>query len=636
MLRHLLKLCGGGGAVLVLCLARAQNAPERNADAAAYASRSTPETLLLDASTVGRGFATSTMRIPVRPGPFTLVYPKWIPGEHAPTGPLAEISQLRITGDSRTLAWRRDKVDMYAFHVNVPRGVSSIKVQFTVLLNAPAPMATSNLAVIRWNRVLFYQDDTDYHHVYFRASIVLPPGWDFATALPVARRVGQRIDFREVSLSVLVDSPLDTGCYSKQFLLWQHRDARLWLDMFADAPRYLQAPATLLDAYKRMAPEAFALYGSRHWYNYHLLLALSDNINSDGIEHHQSSDNRKPAAYLTDPNWQLVSGDLLTHEFSHSWNGKYRRPWDLTTRNFQIPQRTDLLWVYEGMNQYLGDLLSFRAGIRDPSLYPEYLAMLYASMANEPGRDSEPLIDLTTAAPYLYQARGQYPSIRRTSDDFYTEGELLWLDVDTIIRTKSHGRKSLDTFLHLYSEPALTGPIVKTYTRADIERLLSDVAPYDWHAFFQRHVYEVAKRPPTGELARSGWALVYTARPNVFIQAKDALYHTDDQWSSYGFIVAPGHRLSDVREGSPAWQAGLAPGMRIEAVDGQAYSASVLKYVMREAQQSRKPTEFLISQDSEFHTLEVRYFGGPRHPHLERLPDQPDMLAEIMSPHARP
>ncbi len=626
-------------ASLGLCVAASASGliPEPNANATPLATRANPETLVVDASTAGRGFATATMEIPVRPGPFTFVYPKWIPGFHGPHNPLADVSQLTVSANRQPLTWRRDKVDMYAFHVTVPRGVDSIKVRFTVLLNSGGSRrASSNVAVISWPRVLFYQNDINYHHYYIKPSVILPQGWGYSTALTTANRTGQLVSFDEEPLTYVGDSPLDIGRYYRKVLLWQQGSAHMWLDMFADAPQELDAPAKILDAYKNVAPEALALYGSRHWSDYHALLALSNAITFEGVEHHQSSDNRAPADFMTNPRAQLLGGDLVTHEFSHSWNGKYRRPRDLTTDNYQIPQRDDLLWVYEGMNQYLGDLLSFRSGIRKPAEYPQYLAMIYSRMASEPGRDTTPLIDLTTGAPYYYwQGSGEYPSIRRTAGDFYTEGELLWLDVDTIIREKTHGKKSLDTFLHLYSAPALTGPITKTYTRADIEHLLNEVVPYDWHAFFQRHVYEVAKLPPTNEIERAGWRLVYTAKPNQFVQAAEAQYHFDSQWLTYGFNVGKTGALSDVREGSPAWSAGMAPGMKIEAVDGQAYSPAVLKYAMKQAQKSKQPTRFLVSKDGWHHTLEVSYFGGPRYPHLERIKGKPDLLAKIMAPHAR-
>ncbi len=624
-----LGLCVSAGAAGLI--------PEPNANAVPYATKADPEILVLDASTAGRGFATSTMQIPVRPGPFTFVYPQWIPGYHAPHGPLADVSQIKVSADGKPLTWRRDKVDMYAFHVTVPQGVHTIKVQFTVLLNGGGSLrASPNTAVITWTRVLFYQNNINYHHYYVKPSIILPKGWGYSTALTTTSREGERVNFAEEPLTYVGDSPLDMGRYYKKVLLWHHGNAHMWLDMFADAPQDLDVPAKLLAAYKNVAPEALALYGSRHWYNYHALLTLSNKISFEGVEHHQSSDNRAPADFMTNPSQQLVGGDLITHEFSHSWNGKYRRPWDLTTDNYQIPQRTDLLWVYEGMNQYLGDLLSFRAGIRKPSQYPQYLAMIYSQMATEPGRDTTPLIDLTTGAPYYYdQARGEYSSIRRTAGDFYTEGELLWLDVDTIIRAKTHGKKSLDTFLHLYSQPKFTGPITKTYTRADIEHLLNEVVPYNWHAFFQRHVYEVAKLPPTGELRRSGWRLVYTSKPNPFMAAAEAMYHFDSQWLTYGFTINKMGVLADVREGSPAWKAGMAPGMKIEAVDGQTFTPKVLNYVMVQAKRHAKPTKFVVSQDGWFHTIWVSYFGGPRYPHLVRIPGTVNMLAKIMAPHAK-
>lgn len=618
-----------GVASLGLCAAHAGTVPEPNANAVPYATQADPEALVLDASTAGRGFAISTLRIPVRPGPFTFVYPEWIPGEHGSTGPLAAIGRIEVTANGEPLAWQRDASDMYAFHVQVPQGASAIRVRFTALLNAPDPMSTHNLAVINWNRMLFYQSDIDYRHYYVKASIILPAGWGYGTALTTTDRVDQRVDFTEVPLERLVDSPLDCGRYHKEILLWQNGDAHHWLDMFADEPQDLDVRSNLLGAYKRITPEALALFGSRHWHDYHSLLVLSNRIGFTGLEHAESSLSGAPTGFMSDPQSQELSGDTLTHEFSHSWNGKYRRPWDLATLNYQIAQRTDLLWVYEGLSQYLGDLLSFRTGIRAPGGYPELLAMLYSQMAAEPGWDGEALIDAAVAAPYLYEARGDYPSIRLTAGDLQTEGELLWLDVDTIIRNETRDRKSLDTFLHLFTGPRLTGPITRTYTREDIERLLQRVTPYDWHTFFQRHVYEIAARPPTEEIARAGWRLVYGAKPNEFSDA-------GSQWLTYGINIDKDGSVSDVRESSPAWRAGMAPGMKIEAVDGRAYSSFALEYALKQTQKSLRPTKFLVSQDGWAGTIEVRYFAGPRYPHLERIAGKPDLLGEIMAPHAKP
>lgn len=620
------------GAYALLLSTSPARADEPNASAPSYTSASDPEILVLDAREAGRGLMYSHMTIPVRPGPFTFVYPEWIPGEHGPSGPLEDVSQLRVSANGSSLHADRDQVDMYAFHADVPQGVSHIDVDFTVILNAPDAMSTKNLAIVNWNRVLFYQNDTNSKDDFIKASVILPNGWGYGTALPVADQGGDRVDFDTVALNFFIDSPMDIGRYYRHIVLWQGDGTEQVLDAFADAPQDLDFPSALIDPYHNMMPEALALYGSRHWNVYHSLLTLSDTIHPEGIEHHQSSDNRAPADYMTNPTWQLSGGDLLTHEFSHSWNGKYRRPFDLWQPNFQIPEHTELLWVYEGMNQYLGDLLSFRMGIRKPSSYPEYLAWIYASMDNETGRSTTSLIDLTTAAPYGFMHGGPWGALRRGAGDFYTEGELLWLDADAIIRELSHGRKSLDDFLHLYSEPALTGPITKTYTREDIEQLLNEVQPYDWHAFFERYVYSVSEHPPS-DFAAEGFRLVYNATPNAFIAANEELRHGDDETYGIGLSVNAKGAIVGVRENSAAWNAGLGPEMTVLAVDAQTYTPEVLRYAIRQAQRSSAPIPFVIEQNGWVNTYEVNYHDGLRYPHLERIPNVPDMLLQIMSPH---
>jgi len=631
------------GCAAALCIAvgssaaiAAQVGDYATPDAASLATQSNPMTLTLDAREASRGLMYSHLTIPVRPGPFTLVYPKWIPGEHGPTGPLNDLAALRVSAGGRAVTWRRDKVDMYAFHVVVPPGVSTLDVSYDVLLNAPGDtLATKKLAIVNWNRDVLYQSNTNSHEVFIRTSLILPAGWSYGTALPGPKQAGNRVDFATVPLAMLIDSPLDMGQYAKHIVLWTNGVHTQYLDAFADRPQDLDFSAKELAEYKQMTPQALAMYGAVHWNDYHSLLALSDAVGFQGIEHHQSSDDRAPDDFMTNPQQQLAAGDLLTHEFSHSWNGKYRRPNDLTTPNFQVPMQTDLLWVYEGMNQYLGDLLSFRAGIRDPKQYPEYFASIYAAMDNEPGRATEPLIDTTTAAPYLYQARGAYASIRRTAGDFYTEGELIWLDADTIIRQKTGGKKSLDDFLHLYAGAPSTGPITVTYTRTQVESLLNEVVPYDWHAFFQTHVYDIAPHAPAHELARAGWKLVYTSKPNAFSAAESTLRKSIDTWYSLGLRMSAAGTVFDVREGSPAWNAGFAPGVKIAAIDGQAFSPSVLAYAIGQAQHGSAPIAFLASNTGWFGTYSVNYHGGERYPHLVRIPGTPDMLAKIAAPGGR-
>lgn len=605
------------------------------AAATPYATQDRPVTLVVDATRAGDGFMEVRERVPAAPGPFTIVYPKWIPGEHGPTGPLNDLAALRISVNGTPLDWRRDATDLYAFHVNVPAGAQAIDVAFDVLMNAPGDVMSSNsAAIVNWNRALLYQDGVDSHHYFVKPSIVLPAGWQYGTALRVAGSHGGQIDFAVTPLNMLVDSPLDMGEYVRKWDLWRDGTAFVQLDAFADHPQDLDIPASLLRAYERVPAETFAMYGSRHFYDYHALLTLSDAIGSQGIEHHQSSDDRAGDDFLTNPDESLVGGDLITHEFSHSWNGKYRRPADLTTPNFQVPQLTDLLWVYEGMNQYLGDLISFRAGIRDPKLFPEYIASVYADLDYETGRATTPLIDLTTGAPYYYQARGQYNAIRRNAGDFYSEGELIWLDVDTIIREQSHGARSLDTFLQRYTEPAVTGPIVVPYTRAQIEALLNEVEPYDWHDFFEKWVYDVAPHPISDDFARAGWRVVYTEKPNAFVTTQPGGREITG-WYAFGANLSSEGVVTDVREGSPAWRAGVAPGMRVLAVDGQQFSPDVFGYALRSSQHSNTPIVLITTQNSWYRTLSLDYHGGLRYPHLERVSGTADMFAAIAAPHAK-
>jgi predicted metalloprotease with PDZ domain len=602
-----------------------------------YATSAQPVTIVLDASQASRGIMFAHEKIPVVPGPFTLVYPKWIPGEHGPTGPLNDLAALRISAGGTALDWRRDTIDLYAFHVNVPPGTHELDVDFDVLMNGSNgdTMSTRSLGVVNWNRVLLYQDGINSRQYFFKPSIVLPDGWEYGTALRDPQKTGNRVDFATTSLEMLVDSPLDMGRFVKKYTLWKDGAAFVAFDTFADAPQDLDIPEALLKAYERVPAEAFAMYGSRHFLDYTALLTLSDELGFQGIEHHQSSDDRADDDFLTDPDESLSGGDLVTHEFSHSWNGKYRRPDDLTTPNFQVPMQTDLLWVYEGMNQYLGDLLSFRAGIREPKQYPEYLATVYSEMDTETGRATTPLIDLTAGAPYYYLAGGQYHAIRRGAGDFYTEGELVWLDVDTIIRERSHGARSLDTFLHRFTEPSTTGPMVVTYDRAQVEELLNKVEAYDWHAFFDKYVYARSVHPPTDELERAGWKFVYTTKHNDFLDAENAESHGLQGWYSFGASVSGKGVVSDVRDGSPAWKAGFAPGMTILAVNGQGYTTSIFADALKKAEHTTAAISLIVKQTDWFQTIALDYHDGLKYPHLERIDGKPDMLLQIASPKAK-
>ncbi|HEY1730082.1 MAG TPA: hypothetical protein VGG22_17060 [Candidatus Baltobacteraceae bacterium] len=623
-------------AVALLAIARPAYA-QTFTPAQSLATEQNPMTLVVDARQVRRGVLFVHETMPVQSGTFTIDYPQWIPGEHGPTGPLYDLASLRVSSGSMPVAWHRDDLDMYAFHLDVPQGVTSVTLDFDILLNAPGDiMSTASLAIVNWNRVLLYQHGIDSAQYWVKASVMLPSAWQFGTALRVQSQSGDRVDFAPAAIVNFVDSPMDLGAYVQKWTLWKEGSAFVELDAFADDPKDLEISPNILHAYQRVPAEAFALYGSRHFADYHALLTLSNSIPFQGIEHHQSSDNRSDNDFLTNSQVNVGAADLVTHEFSHSWNGKYRRPYDLTTPNFQVPQKTDLLWVYEGMNQYLGDLISFRAGLRDPKTYPDLVAADYAQMASESGRKTTPIIDLTTGAPYFYTEHGDYDSIRRMASDFYVEGHLLWLDVDTIIRERSHGTRSIDTFLHRYTLPAVTGPIVKTYTRAEIEALLNDVEPYDWHAFFQRHVYTATATPPEDELARAGWKLVWNQTPNPYLVFDDVADRDGlNAWFSLGFNTDSKNVVLDVREGSPAWDAGLVPKATILAIDGFAVDKARLEYSLKTMQHTNAPIVLLEQRAGMFQVLTLNYHDGLRFPHLERISGTTDMLSAIAAPHAR-
>lgn len=606
------------------------------------ATASNPMTVVLDERMAPRGIAYTHMTIPVNPGAFTLDYPMWIPGEHGPTGPLHDMSELRISANGQPITWQRDPVDMYAFHITVPAGVHRVNVDFTVLLNqannfTDGQLATRNVLVGNWNRYILYQRNVDNTKYYVTASLILPPAWDYASALPVRSRSGNRIEFNTVTLETLVDSPTDSGRYYRHILTWNEGPAKSYLDMFADHPEDLDMPGWEIAAYKRMTPEAIAIYGGRHWNVYHSELTLSDLIPGQGIEHHQSSDDRADDDFVTKEDEELSGGDLLTHEFSHSWNGKYRRPFDLQQPNYNLPypERTELLWQYEGMNQYIGDMLAFRCGIKGKAAdYPEYLASIYAQMAYEPGRRTTPIIDTTTGAPYYYANGGPYRSLRRSADDFYTEGELMWLDADTIIRQLTNERKSLDDYTKIFAG-GVSGPRVVTYTRADLERYLNEVVPYDWHGFFQKYVYSIAVEPPTDEIARAGYKFVLTDKPNKYDEADDSTGKTVTSWYDVGLDLSDDGTIKDVREGSAAWNDGLGVGMTIVAVNDRTFTPDYWRAAVKATSSSFGPLRLTVEQDDYYRDVTVHYHGGAKYPHLVRIKGTTDMLTLIMRPHAK-
>jgi predicted metalloprotease with PDZ domain len=592
-------------------------------------------TLALDARETPRKLLHARETLNVTPGSLTLVYPKWLPGEHSPDGPIDDLVGLNFTAGGRSIPWRRDPVDVFAFHVDIPQGINRLDVLFDFLAAigqagfSSASSDTAHLGIYSWNQVLLYPKGARTDDVMFRASMELPAGWKFGTALPVASQNGATVDFQPVSLTMLVDSPIVAGEYLRVVPLDGNSSRPVEAVLVGDTAASVDISSDLTAKWKRLVQEADAMFGARHYNNYRFLLTLSDRVAHFGLEHHQSNDSRVPENSLTQQN----SIGVVAHEYVHSWNGKYRRPAGLATPDFQQPMLGDLLWVYEGLTQYLGYVLAERSGIWSESYYKERLAQIAAFLDNEPGRRWRPLADTTTAAQLLYFAPGQWTAYRR-STDFYDEGWLIWLDVDTAIRELTHGQKSIDDFCHLFHGGESGAPTVKPYTLDDLVAALNQVAPHDWKAFLGSRIYQVTPRAPLDGITRSGWRLVYTDAKNEFIKTGDG-ERVDATFSIGLRLRARDGVVNDVTIDSAAGKVGIGPGMQILAVNGLRYSADVLRNAINESKSASSPMTIEFQNDDVVKTVSIDYHGGMREPHLERDAAKPDMLAQILAARAK-
>jgi predicted metalloprotease with PDZ domain len=610
--------------------------------ARAAQNAATPIRLKVDLRDAARRIFHARLTMPVKPGPLTLLYPKWIPGEHAPDGPIADLVDLKFSAAGRTLPWRRDDLDMFAFHIDVPEGSASIEVDYDYLSPvsragfSAGPSADPALVMLEWNLVVLYPAGPPSHALTYQASLLLPHEWKFASALPLARQQGDEIDFQPVPLNILVDSPVLTGEYMKSLALAPDIQPPHHLNIAADSPAALKITSDQVEAYSRLVREAGALFGARHYDHYDFLLALTDAFDTSGLEHHQSSDDRAPERMFINSDETRYLNSLLAHEFTHSWNGKFRRPAGLATPDFEHPMKDDLLWVYEGLTEYVGEMLSARAGLRTQDDYREELAWTAASLDHWPGRTWRPLEDTAVAAQILYDVPDRNWASWRRGVDFYSEGWLLWLDVDILIRRESHGRKSLDDFCRAFFGPPSTGPLLEPYTLDDLIAALNKVQPYDWREFFRTRVDEIRPHPPLGGIEKGGWQLVYNSTPNGSIRTAENVTGVLDLSFSLGMLVQTkgngAGRLDDVIPGLPAAQAGLAPGMRLVSVEGRAFSAGVLTDAIRAAQNNDRPIVITADNSGFVNHYEIDYRGGERYPHLVRNTAQPDLLTQTLLP----
>lgn len=593
--------------------------------------------LRVDATDIDRRIFRAEEEIPVSaPGSLTLLFARWLPGYHGPVGPVDQLAGLVITAGGKPVEWTRDLVDMGAFHLEVPSGASTLELSFQFVSPVDPKVGrvivTEQMLNLEWNLVVLYPAGHYARRIQVEPSLRLPSGWGFGTALETAGQDGDFVRFKPVSLETLVDSPLLAGRYFKRLDLDPGAAVPVRLDIVADEPGMLEVSPAQLAAHRALVQQAYRLFGARHYDHYDFLLAASDELGGTGIEHHRSSEDATVSGYFSDWDHTFAGRDLLAHEYTHSWNGKFRRPADLWTPDFDVPMRDSLLWVYEGQTQYWGYVLAARSGLLTPQQVLDALALVAANYDRRAGRTWRALQD-TTNDPILAMRRPQSWTSWQRSEDYYSEGQLIWLDADTWIREQTGGRRSLDDFARAFfgMEEGSYAPL--TYGFDDVVQALDQVCPNDWAGFLRTRLDGHAATAPLDGLRRGGYRLVFGPTPSDYFKGNETRRKITDLGFSLGLAAAPDGTLASVAWESPAFKAGLTADSQIVAVNGFAYSDERLKAAVAEAARPGSgPIVFIVKAGDQFRTVAVDYHGGPRYPRLERMAGTPGRLDDILKP----
>ena len=602
-----------------------------------------PIQITADLSDAPRKLFHAEMDLPVSAGPLTLISPQWIPGHHMPSGPADAITGVVFTANGKRLEWRRDDVNLYEFHLTIPSGATTLHAHIDTIVTR---RVSQRLAALEWEALMLYPAHVPVKDIPIQPSVKVPAGWGIGTALtPVSGgsypvpAAGSVTKFAATTVEQLEDSPILAGLNFREYPLAPTVSPKHFLDVAADAPEDANLRPAILAEVANLVREADALYGSHHYNEYHFLLTLSDVAGGMGLEHGQSSDNGVGEKGFADDVHQLRESDLLSHEFTHSWNGKYRRPAGLYQPDFATPMQGALLWVYEGMTQYLGDVLAARSGLKNAQQYRDMLAMTAASLDYTRGREWRPTQDTAVSVSIL---RGGNPAWanRRRSQDYYDEGELLWLDADTLIRKMTQNKKSLDDFQKIFlGKGGNTGPLIVTYTFDELVEDLNQVAPYDWATFLGDRAEKINPRADVAGIEQGGYRLVYRDKPSrseQMMEAASTRHGGPNCWYSIGLRIGADGTIADVLWNGPADKAGLAPGEKIMAVNDKVYSGDALREAIREAKDPSKPIRLIVQADSFVSTTEIDYHDGERYPALERVDGTPAYLDDIIKPLTTP
>jgi predicted metalloprotease with PDZ domain len=602
-----------------------------------------PIQITADLSDAPRKLYHAEVEIPVQPGLVSLTTPKWIPGNHRPTGPVDEITGVVFTANGKVVPWRRDDEDLYEFHVTVPAGVTTLHAHLDCIVTA---RISQKLAVLEWEKLLLYPANTPVKEIPIQPTVTVPQGWGIGTALTPTdgydpqNPKGGTTHYAATTVEQLEDSPVITGEYFHEFALAPEVTPKHYIDVVADNPEDSKLRPALLAELNNLVRETGAAYNSRHYNVYHFLLTLSDVAGGEGLEHGQSSDNGVGEKGFSDDAHQLAESDLLSHEFTHSWNGKYRRPYNLYQTDFAKMQQGSLLWVYEGMTQYLGNVLAARSGLKSQEQYRDLLAASAANLDYKPGRQWRSTEDTAIAASVLRGGNPAWSNWKR-GQDYYPEGELFWLDADTTIRKLTDNKKSLTDFLHIFlAKGGNTGPLIVTYNRDELIADLNQVAKYDWATFMHDRIDAITPHADLAGIEQGGYKLVFTDKPTksarTIASASGRRGGGTDVWYSAGLRINGEGVISDVRWNGPADKAKIFPGQKIIAVNGNVFSGDVLKAAIKQAKGATEPIHLILQGETLVTTADLDYHDGERYPSLVRVDGTPDYLDDITKPLTTP
>jgi len=589
--------------------------------------------LTVDASDVTRAIFRVHERVPVSSaGDLVMLYPEWLPGTHSDEGQINKVAGFRATANGRELKWARDNIDVYAFRIAVPEGVKTVDIDFQYVSptaeNQGRIVATPDMASIEWIANSMYPAGHFVRDIPIQASVIVPTGWMVATALRPSGQTGNRIDYPVTTYEILMDSPLIAGAHYRRIPL----SADVALNVIADNEAELAYKPEQIAAHKRLVEQAVKAFGAQHYDHYDFLLTISDNLGGEGLEHHRSSEDGVGRGYFTDWENKLRDRNLLPHEYSHSWDGKFRRGADLWTQDYRTPMQGTYLWVYEGMTQFWGYVLGARSGMLSKQDTLDAIAATAATYGpGTPGRAWRPLVD-TTNDPVIAQRRPQPWRSWQRSEDYYSEGQLIWTDVDRIIRQQSRGKRSIDDFAKAFFGVRDRDWGELTYTLDDVVATLNKVQPYDWRGYLQRKVYDIAAEPPLEGITNGGYRLAFTDTPTKWWTSGEKTRKSTDLTYSGGFVLGSEGKVTSVLWDSPAFNTGMTIGNQIVAVNNRTYSADALKQAIKDAKDRGKAPELLVKAGDLYRTVTLDWHGGLRYPRLEKVGKGNGTLDALLAP----